>query len=146
MDLDRISLIANINFLLSYFRGCWLLEFFSVLEIGGQKMKQLLRLSWRWHCMAVSFVMKLKLLAKETLQNLARFPLAYILIINTTVCWTSLFSKDLKSVRHQYKLDPVNAMFLTVCAEAYFWKTAESTFPFHSRTAYSTSYGGIVYQ
>ena len=67
MDLDRISLIANINFLLSYFRGCWLLEFFSVLEIGGQKMKQLLRLSWRWHCMAVSFVMKLKLLAKETL-------------------------------------------------------------------------------
>ena len=45
-------------------------------------------------------------------------------------------------LRHQYELDPVKAIFKTVCVRAYFWKIAEFTFPFYQRTAYS----GEVYQ
>ena len=50
-----------------------------------------------------------KLPAKEMLWNSARFLLVFSLIHGTTVCSSSLFSRDLE--RHQYELDPVNAMF-----------------------------------
>ena len=45
-------------------------------------------------------------------------------------------------LRHQYELDPVKAIFKTVCVRAYFWNMTELIFPFNSRTAYNE----VVYQ
>ena len=45
-------------------------------------------------------------------------------------------------LRRQYELDPVNAIFKTVCVRAYFWNMTEFTFPFNSQSAYN----GVVYQ
>ena len=47
-----------------------------------------------------------------------------------------------KGLRRQYELDPVNAIFKTVCVWAYFWNMTEFTFPFNSQSAYN----GVVYQ
>lgn len=45
-------------------------------------------------------------------------------------------------LRHQYELDPVKAIFKTVCVRAYLWNMTELIFPFNSRTAYNE----VVYQ
>ena len=56
--------------------------------------------------------------------------------INTTVCSSSLFSTDLEREPVQVRSCDY-AMFLDcfVCIRAYFWKIADFTFPFYSRTA-----------
>ena len=109
-----------------------------VLKVCGQKMKRLsswwrLRLLNDYNSMAMSFVMKLNFWQRkrygirlDSFLYLSRFTAT----IKTTVCSSSLFSKDLERQKHE--LDPVNAMF---------WKIAEFTFPFYSRTAYN----GVVY-
>ena len=75
-------------------------------------MKQLSRLGWRRQCMAMSFVMRLDFWRKkcyriwlDSFVHLSWFTQ----LINTTVCWTILFSMHLK--RHHYELDPVNTLF-----------------------------------
>ena len=97
--------------------------------------------SWRWlfllndyKSMAISFVTKLNFWRRKHYRIRLDFFLYiwswFMAMINTTVCWSSLFSTDLK--RHQYKLE----FELFVFEHNYFWKTAEFTFPFFSWTAY----------
>ena len=68
--LIEIFLIAAQTFLLSYFRGCRLLDFFSVLKVCGSTMKWLS--SWRrlfllnvYNSMAMSFVTKVNFWRRE---------------------------------------------------------------------------------
>ena len=83
--LIEIFLIAAQTFLLSYFRGCRLLDFFFCAQSLWTYNEVAVELA------AVVFIKRSqqhghefrdesKLLAKETLKNLARFPLVFILI------------------------------------------------------------------
>ena len=50
--------------------------------------------------------------------------------INTTVCSSRLFLRDLE--RHQYELDPVNVMFLNCLCSSMFLENSRVYFPFLS--------------
>ena len=106
--LNGIFLIVHRNFLLSHFRGCWLLNFFFACVCS--KYVDMKRLSRRFQ--ADVFIKRLlqrghefwdetNLLAKEMLYNSARFLLVFIFIHDndkkTTVYSSSLFSTDLDS-------------------------------------------------
>ena len=85
-----------------------------MLKVYGHIMKRLS--SWRrpdYNSVAMSFVTNLNFWRKK-LYKIRLDSFLYLseftAKINMTVCWSRLFSTDLE--RHQYELDPVNAMFL----------------------------------
>ena len=117
---DGIFLIVHRTFLLSYFRGCCLLDFFCAEIISGHIIKRLL--SWRrpfllddYNSLAMSFVTKLNFWQRKRYRiRLDSFLYLswFTVTINTTVCSSSVFSTDLE--RHHYQLDPVNPIFLNI--------------------------------
>ena len=123
---DGIFPIVHRTFLLSYFRGCWLLDFFVLKAWCGNIMKR--QSIWRrpfflndYNIIAMSFVTKLnfwrKKLCKTRLDPFL-FLSWFTATINTTVCSSRLFSTNLQ--RHQYELDPVNALFLNCLCSSIF--------------------------
>ena len=87
--------------------------------------------------MALSFVRELNLWRRKRFRIRLDSILCLSLFtatINTTVCWSSLFSTDLD--RHQYELDPVNTMSLVCVFELFalcssiFSENSRVDFPF----------------
>ena len=135
---DGIFPIAHRTFLLSYFRGCWLSEFFFVLKVCWHIMKRLS--SWRrplfsndYYSMALSFLSKLNFWRRKLYKILLDSFLYlswFTATINSTVCSSRLFSTDLE--RHQYELDLVNAMFFNCLCLSIFVENSRDYFPFLS--------------
>ena len=109
-----------------------------VLKVCGHIMKRLS--SWRWlffcndyNNMAVSFVSKLNFWRRK-LYKIGLDSFLYLswftAMINTTVCLSRLFSTDLE--RHQYELDPVNAMFVNCLCLSISLENSRVYFPFLS--------------
>ena len=83
--------------------------------------------------MAMSFVTKLNFWWRKLYKIWLDFFLYlswFTAMINMTVCSSRLFSTDLE--RHQYELDPVNAMFFTCLCSSIFLENSRVYFPFLS--------------
>ena len=86
-----------------------------------------------YNSMAMSFVTKLNF-RRRKLYKIRLYSFLYLssfrATINTTDCSSRLFSTDLE--RHQYELDPINAMFLSCFCSRIFLKNSRVYFPFLS--------------
>ena len=133
---DRIFPILHRTFLLSYFRGCWLLNFFcaqSVWTYNEAAIKLAVVFFNDNNNMAMSFVTKLNFwwrkLYKIQLDSFLYLS-CFMAMINKTICLSRLFSTDLE--RYHYELDPVNAMFFNCLCSSIFLKNSRVYFPFLS--------------
>ena len=137
--LNGIFLIVHRNFLLSHFRGCWLLNFFFACVCS--KYVDMKRLSRRFQ--ADVFIKRLlqrghefwdetNLLAKEMLYNSARFLLVFIFIHDNDK--KRPFTRPACSQRtqiatDQYELDSMVVMFMNCLCLSIFWKNSRVYFP-----------------
>ena len=135
---DGIFPIVHRTFLLSYFRGCWLLDFScaqsmwtyneAAIELAAAVFGKRLH-----EHQAMSFVTKLNSWRRKHYKirlDSFLYLSGFTAKINTTVCSSRLFSTDLE--RHQYELDPVNAMFLNCLCWRIFLENSRVYFPFLS--------------
>ena len=137
--LIEIFLIAAQTFLLSYFRGCRLLDFFSVLKVCGPIMKWLS--SWRrlfllndYNSMAMSFVTKVNFWPRKRYRIwLDSFLyLSWFTATNADKHNRLLVLLVLNGIKETpvWRLDPVNTMFLNCLCSSIFLENSRVYFPF----------------
>ena len=151
--LIEIFLIAAQTFLLSYFRGCRLLDFFSVLKVCGPIMKWLS--SWRrlfllndHNSMAMSFVTKVNFWRRKryriwldsflysswfTATNADKHNRFLVLLVLNGIKETQV-----------WRLDPVNTMFLNCLCSSIFLENSRVYFAFLFTDCWPVILGSVV--